>query len=107
MTKQQPMILYNITTKISHSIEAAWLQWQREEHIPEIMQTVLFTEYRILRLLEHDDLEGKTYVIQFTASGIENYHRYINEFAETFRQKAFKKWGNQFISFRSLLEVIH
>jgi hypothetical protein len=101
------MIIYNITTKITHTIEAPWLQWQQEEHIPEILQTTLFTEYKMFRLLEHDDAEGNTYVVQFTATSIENYQRYLNEFATSLRQKAFNKWGNQFISFRSLLEVIH
>ncbi len=101
------MIVYNITTKITPAIEVAWLQWQQQEHIPEVLQTTLFTGYKILRLLEHDDAEGNTYIIQFTAASTENYHRYLNEFAESLRKKAFDKWGNQFISFRSILEVIH
>ena len=101
------MIVYNITTKIHYPVAASWLQWQQQEHIPEIMQLGLFTEYRLFQLLEQEDAEGKTYVVQFAAINIENYHRYLNEFSASLRQKAFNKWGNQFISFRSLLEVIH
>jgi hypothetical protein len=101
------MIVYNITSKVSIGIEKAWLQWQREEHIPEIMQTGLFTEFKIFHLLEQDDLDGSTYTIQYSANSMEDYLNYINLFANTMRQKAFAAWGNQFISFRSLMEVMH
>lgn len=101
------MIVYNITSKVSIGIEKAWLQWQRDVHIPEIMQTRLFTEFKIYHLLEQDDSEGSTYTIQYTANSLEDYENYINLFANNMRQKAFTAWGNQFISFRSVMEVMH
>jgi Domain of unknown function (DUF4286) len=101
------MILYNITTKVSHHIKEAWLQWQKEEHIHEIMRTGMFTQYKLYRLLEQDDAEGNTYIIQYTAIAMKDYEHYITAFAAPLRKKAIEKWGDQFISFRSLLEVIH
>ena len=101
------MIVYNITTKVHSSIDASWLQWQREEHIPEIMATGLFTDYKCFRLLEQDDSEGNTYAVQYTAAAAENYHAYMQSFAPLLRKKALEKWGDRIISFRSLLEVIH
>ncbi len=101
------MIVYNITTKVHISINAEWLQWQREEHIPEIMATGLFTGYRFFRLLEQDDSEGSTYAVQYTAESEENYQEYMAQFAPLLRKKALEKWGDRIISFRSLLEVIH
>lgn len=101
------MIIYNITTKVSHAIENAWLQWQKEEHIPEIMLTGLFTSYQLFRLLEQDDDEGSTYIIQYTANTMEDYQGYIRTHAHALSKKAFEKWADQFISFRSVLEVMH
>jgi Domain of unknown function (DUF4286) len=101
------MIIYNITTKVSHAIENVWLQWQKEEHIPEIMLTGLFTSYQLFRLLEQDDDEGSTYIIQYTANTMEDYQGYIHTHAHALRKKAFEKWADQFISFRSVLEVMH
>ena len=101
------MIVYNITSKVSSAIEKGWLQWQQEEHIPEIMGTGLFTAYKIFHLLEQDNTEGNTFVIQFTANSLDDYQKYISEYANELRQKAFATWGNQFISFRSILEVMH
>jgi Domain of unknown function (DUF4286) len=101
------MLVYNITTKVSHPIANAWLLWQQEEHMPEIMGTGLFTSNRLFRLLEQDDQEGVTYVIQYTTKTMKDYQHYTNSYAPALRKKAFEKWGDQFISFRSVLEVIH
>ncbi len=101
------LIVYNITTKVHSAIDAAWRQWQREEHIPEIMGTGLFSSYRFFRLLEQDDSEGSTYAVQYTAPSEENYQEYTRQFAPLLRKKALEKWGDRIISFRSLLEVIH
>jgi len=101
------MIIYNITTKVSTGIDAAWVKWQREQHIPEMMRTGLFIDYTFSQLLEQDDSEGKTYVVQCRISNMDNYESYINRFAAKMRESAFEAWGNQFISFRSILEVIH
>jgi hypothetical protein len=101
------MIVYNITTKVHSNIDAAWLQWQKEEHIPEMMATGLFTDYKLFRLLDQDDSEGNTYVIQYSAANADQYSQYTTVYAALLRQKAFRKWGDQFISFRSVLEVIH
>jgi len=101
------MIIYNITTKIDPAIEAAWLQWQQQECIPAIMATGHFTSHKIFRLLEQDEEEGITYVIQYAAETIEQYQRYIDAHSDLFLQDAFKRWGNRFISFRSIMEVVH
>ena len=101
------MIVYNITTKVHKVIDADWLQWQKREHIPEIMATGFFASFSIFRLLEQDDSEGNTYAIQFNASSTDNYRQYTEQHAPLLRKKALDKWGNQVISFRSVLEVIH
>ena len=101
------MIAYNITTKIDWSIADAWMLWQQQEHIPEIMSTQLFIDYKIFQLLNQDDNDGPTFIIQYFTSSIENYNKYINEFSSSLRMKAFDKWGDRFISFRTLMEVVN
>ncbi len=100
------MIIYNITTKVHPAIDAAWLQWQCAEHIPEIMAAGFFTSFKILRLLEHDDGDGPTYAVQYTAATPEDYHGYLKKYAQTAAEKAQKKWNDKANSFSSLLEVI-
>ncbi|MEO5593801.1 MAG: DUF4286 family protein [Chitinophagaceae bacterium] len=100
------MLVYNITTKVHASVDAAWLQWQHEENIPATMATGFFTAYKLLRLLEQDDAEGNTYAIQYTATTAEQYDQFINIYAPQMRKKATEKWAGAIISFHSVLEVI-
>ncbi len=101
------MFIYNVTIKVHGPIHAEWLQWLKEVHVPEILATACFTKATIVRLLEIDDSEGPTYAIQFTAESKGLYNHYIEKFASPLRQQLFDKWGNQFIAFRSLMQVIH
>ena len=100
------MLIYNVTSKVDHTISTAWLQWMKEEHIPEIIATGCFTKATILQLLETDDSEGPTFAIQYTAESKALYNRYLEKFAPEMRQKVMAKWGNKFIAFRSIMQVI-
>jgi hypothetical protein len=100
------MYIYNITFKVDHSIVKEWIKWQKEEHIPEIMATGLFKEFKFLHLLEHDDEEGATYIIQYHSPDKNNCDKYIKDHAPAFREGALKKWGDKIISYRSLFEPV-
>ncbi|MBS1743817.1 MAG: DUF4286 family protein [Bacteroidetes bacterium] len=101
------MIVYNVTIKPEHAIHEAWIKWLKEEHIPEVINTGCFERATILRLLETDETEGPTYAIQYFAESKSLYNRYIEKFAVEMREKSFDKWGNKFIAFRSVMEVVH
>ena len=45
------MIIYNVTIKVEAQIADEWLQWLLNEHIPAVIQTNCFVEYKVLRLL--------------------------------------------------------
>ncbi len=101
------MFIYNVTIKVHDSIKEEWLSWLQKEHIPEVIQTGCFTEALVLRLLETDDTEGPTYAVQYKADSKALYNRYIEKYAGLMRQKSFEKWGDQFIAFRSLMQVVN
>ena len=100
------MIIYNVTIKVEQSIADQWLQWLLNEHIPDIMQTGCFSSHKVVRLLEVDESEGPTYAIQYHADSKADYNRYIEMHATTMRQKSVDKWGNRFIAFRSVMQVV-
>lgn len=99
-------VIYNVTIKVEAGIAEAWLNWLLEEHIPEVMQTECFTDYKVVRLLEVDDSEGPTYAIQYSAQSKADYNRYVTVHAPAMRQKSFGKWGDRFIAFRSVMQVV-
>jgi hypothetical protein len=100
------MILYNVTIKVHHSIDSQWLQWLKEEHVPDIMQTECFSDFKILKLLEVDETEGPTYAIQYFAESKALYNLYIEKFATDMRNRSFVKWGDKFIAFRSVMQIV-
>ena len=101
------MLIYNVTTKVAHKINDAWLQWMKEEHIPHVMDTNMFTHYQMVRLMETDDSDGVTYAVQYFCNNWDQYAQYIRNFAPELRKKAIDRWGDQINSFRTLMEVIN
>ncbi len=99
-------IVYNVTLKVSHAIQADWLRWMQEEHMAEVVATGCFTTSRLLHLIESDDEEGVTYAAQYESANRAQYDRYIQEFAEGLRKKGYDRWGDGFIAFRTLMQVI-
>ena len=101
------MFLYNVTIKVTNAISLQWLEWLKNEHVPEVLATGCFSNARILRILDIDDSEGPSFAIQYMAENRAAYDRYIELFANDMRQKSFNKWGDQFIAFRSIMEAVN
>lgn len=100
------MLIYNVTTQVSWNIHEPWLEWMKNEHIPEVLATGMFTHHRMLRLIEVEESEGPTYAVQYFTSSRDRYDYYIKNHAGELRGKAISKWGDQIFSFRSLMEVV-
>ncbi len=100
------MIIYNVTLKVEAEAADAFAVWMKAEHMPDVMSTGLFTDCRLCRLLEQDETEGVTCVAQYHCIDIEHYNNYIDNFAETMRQKAFKMFGGKFVAFRTVMEIV-
>ncbi|SJZ32364.1 DUF4286 family protein [Sediminibacterium ginsengisoli] len=101
------MLIYNTTIKVSWAIHDAWLQWVKAEHIPQMMRCGSFTGYRFVQLLDTDEEEGPTYAIQYELPDRQAYEHYQAQFAAGFRNEAFARWGNGFIGFHSLMQVVN
>jgi hypothetical protein len=99
--------LYNITTLVAHPIASDWLNWMKTHHIPQIMATGCFLEYRLLKLREQDETEGLTYSLQLLADKRENYDKYLEQFAPALREDARQHWADNALSFRTLMEFVN
>jgi hypothetical protein len=101
------MFIYNVTTKVNWTIHEAWVKWMLATHIPDVMSKACFTEFRFARLLETDDSDGPTYTVQYHAASKDLYEQYIEHHAPALRKDALDNWGNNFIGFRSLMELVN
>ena len=100
------MIIYNVTIKTNPEITQDWLNWMKTEHLNEMMQTGLFLDYRMHRLLEQDESEGSTFVVQFHCENLDKYQAYIDQYSAGMREKGHQKFGSKFAGFRTIMEVI-
>ena len=100
------MLLYNITYLVSHEIKEEWLEWLKQHHAPEMMSTGLFSEFKILRLLDTDESEGITFAVQFIFPGMEEHDVYIAKHVPALRLSAQQRWGEKVLAFRTLMEIV-
>lgn len=100
------MITYNVTIKIADEIERDWLQWMKTEHISQVLGTSMFDSATFYELLEPVDEDGKTYVVQYVTDSESRYQQYIDEFAPKLRDDGYRKFGDRFIAFRSLMRTV-
>ena len=100
------MIIYNVTFKLAHEIAGEWVAWMKTEHMSELMQTSLFTDSKLYRLLDQDEEDGLTYIAQYFCNSMKEYQQYIAEHAQGMRDKGLNKFGNKFIAFRTVMESV-
>jgi len=101
------MIIYNVTIKVEHGTADKWLAWMKEEHLNDMMNTGLFSDYRLCRLMEQDESDGISFVVQYHSDSVENYESYIKEHAPQMRKKGLDKFADKMVAFRTVMEVIN
>lgn len=100
------MIIYNVTLKTDNAVATEWVRWMKESHMPELLQTGLFTDCRLCRLLEQDEAEGITFVAQYYCDSLEDYDTYVHAHAPNMRKKMLEKFGDKVVAFRTVMEVM-
>ncbi len=99
------MYIYNVTITLEPEIEAQWLIWMRQEHIPEMIATGKFIGALMTRVITDQDLGGPTYSVQYRCNNKAVLQNYYVEDAENMRAKS-APFAGKFIAFRTELDVI-
>lgn len=101
------MIIYNVTLSINPAIETEVLQWLREEHIPEVMETGLFISHDMYKIVEdHISRTSNSYAVQYKLETWKHFEIYTLECSEGLKQKTQDKFGENVLAFRTFLEKI-
>lgn len=99
-------VVYNVTIKVSWKILEDWLAWELEVHIPAVLATGQFDDYKFYRLLEQDETEGPTFIVQYSTSSLERYEKYCAAYAPALQQDSRDKWGDGYIAFRTIMSLL-
>jgi len=100
------MYIYNVSIKVDLSIVEEWTLWMQETHIGEVMATGHFTDYKFCRLLDQDESEGITFVIQYYCDSIKDYLDYKNNHADRLQTETRKLFQDKYIGYRSVMREI-
>lgn len=99
------MVVYNVTISIDETVATEWLEWMKEEHVPDVMKTGHFRDCKICRV--HGEEEGGiTYAVMYTAKSAEDLDIYQEQHAPRLQAEHTGKFEGKFAAFRTLLSVI-
>lgn len=99
------MYIYNVTINIEEQLHKEWLTWM-EIHISDVLNTGKFTAAKLTEVLVDEEIEGRTYSVQYTANTREDLDAYYKEDADNLRVEAIKKFGDKMLAFRTELRLI-
>ncbi len=100
------MVLYNVTVGIDPDIEKEWLEWMKSAHIPAVMATDMFKEFKIFKVLSQEEEETVSYSVQYFAEHVDMVVKYLNEFAPPLVEEHRQRYQNKHVAFRTLLEQV-
>ena len=98
--------IYNVTVVVNPVVEERWLKWMREEHIPNVMDTGLFSSFLFTQVFPEQEQDHPSYSIQYRAADLESIKLYMQMYADELRAKSAKAWGEHALAFRTVLEVL-
>lgn len=101
------MILYNVTVGIDRDVEGEWLEWMKGQHIPKVLETGYFENYKIYKLLNQEDEQTVSYSIQYFSRSIDFVADYLEKEAPKLIEEHKNKYANKHVAFRTLLEEIN
>ncbi len=100
------MLIYNVTINIVDEIKEKWLDWMCKTHIPAMLATGKFTKAKLTQVMVNEEMGGATYSVQYTTDSKETLEAYYQQDAEGLRNEALRLFANQFVAFRTELQVI-
>ena len=98
------MIIYSVEIYIDKDIEKNWCKWMEEVHIPDVMSTDLFLDFKFFKNILN--AENPSYTIQYKLKNITDYHHYQNVFASELKQDHDEKFKNKFVAKRQVFQII-
>ncbi|SHJ66756.1 DUF4286 family protein [Aquimarina spongiae] len=99
------MYIYNVTINIDETVHNEWVDWMKNEHIPDMLATGKFTKALMTKVLVQEEMGGITYSVQYTTNSKETLQQYYNEDADRLRAES-QRFAGKFVAFRTELEIV-
>lgn len=100
------MFLYNVTVGVDKSAEQEWLHWMKTEHMLDVLNTGMFAQAKIYKILHQSEDDTVSYSIQYFAQTLDQVEQYLEKFAPALREEVSKRFEGRQVAFRTLLEEV-
>lgn len=100
------MYLFNETVGIDASVEQEWLRWVNTSYVPAVLNTGLFSGYKLYKVLHESEDGGISYSIQFFSASLENVVQFLEVFAPSLVERQRQLFNHKHVAFRTLLEEV-
>lgn len=100
------MVLYNVTINIDDDVHEDWLDWMKQKHIPDVINTGMFRGHYMFRIVSNPDSEGWTYCIQYFLNSMQDLEQYQNEYAPELQQAHNDKFEGKFVAHRTIMKEV-
>ena len=99
------MLLFNVTVIVEEASATEWLNWMKDIHIPQLMETESFVSYRLLKIVDSPN-EGVSYCVQFVAENQEKHQNYLDLHEQHFIGDMYAKYPNKLVTFSTLMDYL-
>ena len=99
------MVLYNVTVSVSEESANDWVKYMMEEHIPDVLATGHFRDFRLCHV-QGEAQGGITFAVQYMARSVEAFEAYQKDHAPALQAEHQAKWETKAVAFRTILPVI-
>jgi Domain of unknown function (DUF4286) len=101
------MIIYSVTINVKKDSEVEWLHWMKSTHIPDILKSGNFSNYKIFKILIPTGLpDESTFVVQYETDSFEKYKNYSETEAARLQRAHAAKFLDKITTARAIMEEI-
>ena len=100
------MIIYNTTINVNDNIVDKFINWIKQEYIPKIIDTKLFIDVNLFKVLIEEEMGGITFSLQHSMKRMDDYNEFNEKYFSKFDKMFHDKFTNNYVSFSSFLQKV-
>ena len=82
------MLIFNITFNVESRISEQWIKWMKTNFIPVALETKLPKEIKVLKLLNEQENEDRTFAFQLHFKSMEDFMATANSVSNRRKSRA-------------------
>lgn len=99
------MIICNTTYHVECSISGEFIDWMKQEFLPQAMSHGLVEEPRLMRLMGHNE-GGACFAVQLQAPSLRQLQQWNQAVGKNLHQAITERFGDKVAGFTTFMEVI-